>query len=33
MCEQFSPSDLIDYSKAAADNGWTALMVSDHFHP
>ncbi len=33
MCEQFSPSDLIDYSKAAEDNGWTALMVSDHFHP
>jgi G6PDH family F420-dependent oxidoreductase len=33
MCEQFSPSDLIDYSKAAEDNGWGALMVSDHFHP
>src|SRR5437764_13892999 len=33
MCEQFAPSDLIEYSKAAEDNGFTALMVSDHFHP
>ena len=33
MCEQFAPSDLIEYSKAAEENGFTALMVSDHFHP
>lgn len=33
MCEQFAPNDLIDYSKAAEDNGFTSLMVSDHFHP
>ncbi len=33
MCEQFAPSDLIDYSKAAEEHGFTALMVSDHFHP
>ena len=33
MCEQFSPTELIDYSKATEDNGWTGLMVSDHFHP
>ncbi|MFL5735238.1 MAG: TIGR03557 family F420-dependent LLM class oxidoreductase [Chloroflexia bacterium] len=33
MCEQFHPTDLITYSKAAEDNGFGALMVSDHFHP
>ena len=33
MCEQFSPSELIEYSKAAEHNGFNALMVSDHFHP
>lgn len=33
MCEQFGPTDLINYSKAAEDHGWTALMVSDHFQP
>ena len=33
MGEQFSPTELIDYSKAAEDHGWTGLMVSDHFHP
>ena len=33
MCEQFGPSELIDYSKAAEESGFTALMVSDHFHP
>ena len=31
MCEQFHPSDLVEYSKAAEDSGFTALMVSDHF--
>jgi G6PDH family F420-dependent oxidoreductase len=33
MCEQFHPKDLVEYSKAAEDNGFEALMVSDHFHP
>src|SRR5438874_6860933 len=33
MCEQFHPNQLIDYGKAAEDNGFTGLMVSDHFHP
>ena len=33
MCEQFHPNELVDYCKAAEDNGFGALMVSDHFHP
>jgi G6PDH family F420-dependent oxidoreductase len=33
MCEQFHPNELVDYCRAAEDNGFTALMVSDHFHP
>ena len=33
MCEQFHPNDLVDYSKQAEANGFTGLMVSDHFHP
>ena len=33
MGEQFHPNDLVTYSKAAEDNGFTAVMVSDHFHP
>lgn len=33
MGEQFHPNELVDYSKAAEDNGFTALMLSDHFHP
>ena len=33
MCEQFHPTDLVEYSKAAEDSGFTGLMVSDHFHP
>jgi coenzyme F420-dependent glucose-6-phosphate dehydrogenase len=33
MCEQFHPTDLVRYSKLAEDNGFTALMVSDHFNP
>ncbi len=33
MCEQFHPNDIIKYSKQAEDNGFTGLMVSDHFHP
>lgn len=33
MCEQFHPTDLVKYSKTAEDNGFGALMVSDHFNP
>jgi coenzyme F420-dependent glucose-6-phosphate dehydrogenase len=33
MCEQFHPNDLVEWSRAAEDNGFTAVMVSDHFHP
>lgn len=33
MSEQFSPNDIVEFSKAAQDNGFTALMLSDHFHP
>jgi coenzyme F420-dependent glucose-6-phosphate dehydrogenase len=33
MCEQFGPNELVDYSKMAEDNGFTGLMISDHFHP
>jgi G6PDH family F420-dependent oxidoreductase len=33
MCEQFHPTDLVRWGQAAEANGFTALMVSDHFHP
>jgi G6PDH family F420-dependent oxidoreductase len=33
MCEQFHPNDILKYAKVAEDNGFTAAMVSDHFHP
>lgn len=33
MCEQFHPTDLVRYCQAAEANGFTAAMVSDHFHP
>lgn len=33
MCEQFRPTDIVDYCQASEDNGFTGLMVSDHFHP
>src|SRR5215218_3061463 len=33
MGEQFGPTELVEYSKAAEANGFTALMISDHFHP
>jgi G6PDH family F420-dependent oxidoreductase len=31
--EQFHPTDLLAYSKAAEQAGFTAVMASDHFHP
>ncbi len=33
MAEQFSPTEIVEYSKAAESNGFTALMLSDHFQP
>ena len=33
MCEQYGPNELIEYCKISEDNGFGALMVSDHFHP
>ena len=33
MFEQFTPSDLLDYSKLAERVGFTSIMASDHFHP
>ena len=33
MFEQFTPSDLLRWSRAAEDAGFTAVMASDHFHP
>ena len=31
--EQFSPSELLGYCKQAEEQGFTAVMASDHFHP
>jgi G6PDH family F420-dependent oxidoreductase len=31
--EQFHPTDLLNWSKQAEQNGFTAVMASDHFHP
>lgn len=33
MGEQFGPRELVEYSRAAEDNGFSGLMVSDHFQP
>jgi len=33
MFEQFSPSDLLGWSRRAEDVGFGAVMASDHFHP
>src|ERR687894_3180011 len=33
MFEQFHPTDLLLYSRAAEVNGFTSVMASDHFHP
>jgi coenzyme F420-dependent glucose-6-phosphate dehydrogenase len=33
MGEQFGPTEIIDDCKAAEDNGFTGLMMSDHFQP
>jgi coenzyme F420-dependent glucose-6-phosphate dehydrogenase len=33
MFEQFTPTDLLNWSRAAEDAGFGAVMASDHFHP
>jgi G6PDH family F420-dependent oxidoreductase len=33
MGEQFHPTQILEYCKAAEDNGFTSAMISDHFHP
>jgi G6PDH family F420-dependent oxidoreductase len=33
MFEQFTPTDLLRYCEVAEDQGFTAVMASDHFHP
>jgi coenzyme F420-dependent glucose-6-phosphate dehydrogenase len=33
MFEQFTPTDLLRWSREAEDAGFTAVMASDHFHP
>lgn len=33
MFEQFHPNDLLRFSRMAEDNGFGAIMASDHFHP
>ena len=33
MFEQFTPTDLLRWSRQAEDVGFTGVMASDHFHP
>ena len=33
MFEQFHPTELLEWSKLAEENGFTSVMASDHFHP
>jgi coenzyme F420-dependent glucose-6-phosphate dehydrogenase len=33
MFEQFSPNDLLKWSRMAEDTGFGGVMASDHFHP
>lgn len=32
-CEEFTPAELLDQARKAADAGFTRLAISDHFHP
>jgi len=32
-CEEYSPPELVEQAKLAADAGFTGLWISDHFHP
>ena len=32
-CEEYTPAELVEQAKAAADAGFQGLWISDHFHP
>ncbi|MCX4632996.1 TIGR03557 family F420-dependent LLM class oxidoreductase [Streptomyces sp. NBC_01443] len=32
-CEEFTPGQLLEQARRAADTGFTRLAISDHFHP
>lgn len=32
-CEEYTPAQLLDQARQAADAGFTALWISDHYHP
>ena len=32
-CEEYSPGELVDQARRAADAGFDALWISDHYHP
>ncbi|WP_405009276.1 TIGR03557 family F420-dependent LLM class oxidoreductase [Kitasatospora sp. NBC_01539] len=32
-CEEFTPAQLLDQARRAADAGFTRLAISDHYHP
>ena len=32
-CEEYTPAELVEQAKAAAEAGFEALWISDHFHP
>ncbi len=32
-CEEYTPAELVEQAKAAADAGFEGLWISDHFHP
>jgi G6PDH family F420-dependent oxidoreductase len=32
-CEEYAPADLLDQARYAADAGFEALWISDHYHP
>jgi G6PDH family F420-dependent oxidoreductase len=32
-CEEYTPAELVEQAAAAADAGFEALWISDHFHP
>ncbi len=32
-CEEYTPAELVQQAKAAADAGFEGLWISDHFHP
>jgi G6PDH family F420-dependent oxidoreductase len=32
-CEEYAPADLLDQARRAADAGFGAFWLSDHYHP